>query len=88
MVSKFEPDQTGFKPMYQKAGWNRNEMARRKALKRENWFKGGKEKEVWKKLTRTTNMKIMKKKKLLLPKWNLCFFWIAPNFEGPPKPKQ
>ena len=58
--SKLEPDHPGFRPMYQKAGWKRNEMVRGKALKRGNWLKGGKDKKEWKKLPKTTNKKIMK----------------------------
>ena len=37
-------------------------MAREKALKRGNWFKGGKEKEEWKNLTKTSNRRMNKKK--------------------------
>ena len=40
----------------------KNEMAREKALKRGNWFEGGGDKEEWKKLTKTTDRRMNKKK--------------------------
>ena len=62
MRSKMDPDHPGFQPLYQKAGWRRNEMARDKALKRGNWFKGGKEKEEWRNLTKTSSRRMNRKK--------------------------
>ena len=59
MRSKLDPDHPGFQPLYQKAGWRRNEMAREKALKRGNWFKGRKEKEEWRNLTKTSSSRRM-----------------------------
>ena len=62
MRSKMDPDHPGFQPLYQKAGWRRNEMAREKALKRGNWFKCGKEKEEWRNLTKTSSRRGNRKK--------------------------
>ena len=39
--SQLEQSHPGFQPLYQKAGWRRDERTTDKALKKSNWFKGG-----------------------------------------------
>jgi hypothetical protein len=39
--SRLDSDHPGYQPLYQKAGWKRNEKSKEKALKRGNWYKGG-----------------------------------------------
>ena len=50
--SQLEADHPGFQPLYQKAGWKRNEKSKEKALKKSNWFRGDL-KEGWKSRTKT-----------------------------------
>ena len=38
--SRLEITHPGFQPLYQKAGWRRDERTKEKALKKGNWFKG------------------------------------------------
>ena len=52
--SQLDEGHPGFQPLYQKAGWKKDEKTKGKALKKGNWFKG-ELREDWKSKTRTVD---------------------------------
>ena len=58
--SQLETDNHGIQPLYQKAGWRRNERSKEKAMKMSYWFKGDL-KEGWKSKTKTVKRRAFQK---------------------------